>query len=108
MPTIFQLPSTDTVSASDLIPISQDGSAHSVSVGALLAQMQPAIIVGPPSLLGRFSLGPGGPDTIAVGDGLTLNNGTLSSSSFDLGSLPRQTSLDQHDQVVVSNAGTSH
>jgi hypothetical protein len=108
MPTIFQLPSADTISASDLIPISQGGSAHSVSVGALLAQTQPAIIVGPPSLLGRFSIGPGGPDTIAVGDGLILNSGTLSSSSFDLGALPPQTSLSQNDQIVVINTGTSY
>ncbi len=107
MPTISQLPSADIVSASDLIPISQGGSVHSISVGALLAQTQPAIIVGPPSLLGRFSIGPGGPDTIALGDGLALNSGTLTSSSFNLGSLPLQTNLDPDDQIVVTNAGTS-
>ena len=105
MPTISQLPSTDTISASDLIPISQDGSAHSVSVGALLAQTQPAIIVGPPSLLGRISIGPGGPDTIAVGDGLTLNNGTLSASGFNKTDWPLQTSLAPDDQILVNNAG---
>src|SRR5271165_4876359 len=108
MPTIFQLPSSDTVSASDLIPISQDGSAHSVSVGALLAATQPAIIISAPSLLGRYSIGPGGPDTIAVGDGLTLNSGTLSSSSFDLSLLPLETNLSANDQIVVTNTGTSH
>jgi hypothetical protein len=64
-------------------------------------------MIAPPSLLGRFSLGTGGPDTIALGDGLTLNNGTLSSSSVDLTSLPLQTSLDPDDQIVVTNAGTS-
>jgi hypothetical protein len=107
MPTISQLPSADTISASDLIPISQGGSAHSISVGALLAQTQPAILVGPPSLLGRFSIGPGGPDTIAIGDGLTLNSGTLSSASVNLASLPLQTSLLPNDQIVVTNAGTT-
>jgi len=44
---------------------------------------------------------------IAVGDGLTLNSGTLSSSSFNLGSLPLQTNLLPEDQIVVTNAGTS-
>ncbi len=107
MPTISQLPSADTATASDLVPISQGGSTHSISVGALLAQTQPAIIVGPPSLLGRFSIGPGGPDAIAIGDGLSLNNGTLSSSSFNFGSLPLQTSLSPGDQILVTNAGTS-
>ncbi len=107
MPTIPQLPAADPVSASDLVPISQSGSVHAVSVGALLAQTQPAIMVAPPSLLGRFSLGTGGPDTIALGVGLTLNNGTLSSSSFDLASLPLQTSLDPDDQIIVTNSGSS-
>jgi len=78
MPTISQLPASGTVSASDLLPVSQGGSAHAVSVGVLLAQTQPAIIVQPPSLLGRFSVGPGGPDEIAIGSGLMLNSGTLS------------------------------
>jgi hypothetical protein len=105
MPTISQLPSADTVSASDLIPISQGGSAHSVSVGALLAQTQPAIMVAPPTLLGRVSIGPGGPDTILVGGGLTLNGGTLS-ANLDLGSLSVQTTLSPADQIVVTNAGT--
>lgn len=108
MPTISQLPSADTVSASDLVPISQGGAVHSVSVGALLAQTQPAIIIGSPSLLGRFSIGPGGPDTIAVGDGLTLNSGTLSTSGFSLESLTLQTNLSPDDQIVAINTGTSH
>jgi hypothetical protein len=103
MPTISQLPTADAVSASDLVPISQDGSVHAVSVGALLAQTQPAIIVAPPSLLGRTSLGPGGPDTIAVGDGLALNNGTLSASAFDMAALPLQTVLSPTDQIIVSS-----
>jgi fibronectin type III domain protein len=107
MPTIPQLPSADTVSASDLLPISQGGSTHAVSVGALLGQTQPAIIIGPPSLLGRYSIGPGGPDTIAVGDGLALNNGTLTSNGFDVDSLPVQTTLASGDQIIVNSGGVS-
>jgi hypothetical protein len=107
MPTISQLPSAVSVSASDLIPISQGGSAHSVSVGVLLAQTQPAIIVDPPSLLGRFSMGPGGPDTVSLGDGLLLNDGTLTASSFDLAALPIQTVLSSTDQIVVTSDGAS-
>jgi hypothetical protein len=105
MPTISQLPAGVTVSASDLVPISQGGSAHSVSVGSLLAQTQPAIIVEPPSLLGRVSIGPGGPDTIAVGVGLILNNSTLSASYFDPASLPSLTSISTSDLIIVTNAG---
>src|ERR1700722_17795008 len=107
MPTIPQLPSADAVSASDLLPISQGGSTHAVSVGALLAQTQPAVIIGPPSLLGRYSIGPGGPDTIAVGDGLTLNNGTLTSNGLDVDLLPLQTALTSGDQIIVNSGGVS-
>ncbi len=106
MPTIPQLPSADAVSATDLVPISQSGSVHSVSLGVLLAQTQPAIIIDPPSLLGRFSLGSGGPDTIAIGLGLNLTQGTLSADAFDLGSLPLQANLLPQDKMIVTSAGT--
>ena len=86
--------------------VSQGGSAHAVSVGALLAQTQPAILVSPPSLLGRTSVGPGGPDTISVGAGLTLNDGTLSASLLDPSVLPTETALVSSDQIVVLNAGS--
>ncbi len=70
MPTISQLPSSDQVTASDEVPVSQAGATHSVSVGTLLASMQPAVISESGTLLGRVSLGPGGPESIAVGIGL--------------------------------------
>jgi hypothetical protein len=107
MPTISQLPASSNVSASDLLPISQGGSAHAVSVGVLLAQTQPAIIIQPPSLLGRFSVGPGGPDEIAIGSGLTLNSGTLSAESFNPTTLSAQTSLSPFDQFIVANSGSA-
>jgi hypothetical protein len=107
MPTISQLPASGTVSASDLLPVSQGGSAHAVSVGVLLAQTQPAIIVQPPSLLGRFSVGPGGPDEIAIGSGLMLNSGTLSAQNFDPTTLFAQTTLSSVDQFIVANSGTA-
>jgi len=61
--------------------------------------------VNPPSLLGRFSLGAGGPDTVAIGDGLSLNSGTLSASALNLQSLPTQTNLSQSDQFIIDSAG---
>src|ERR1700736_5070502 len=62
-------------------------------------------MVQPPSLLGRTSIGPGGPDVIAVGAGLGLNNGTLSANLFDQSILPLQTALTSSDQLIVVNAG---
>jgi hypothetical protein len=107
MPTIQQLPTATSVAASDLLPISQGGSVNAVAVGTLLAQTQPAIIISPPALLGRFSLGPGGPDTIGIGNGLTLASGTLSAAYFDPGGLPTQTTLSATDQFVAVNAGAA-
>ena len=106
MTTISQLPAADAVSSSDLIPISQGGLVHAVSVGSLLAQTQPAIMVNPPSLLGRISLGPGGPDSITVGNGLTLADGTLRADNFDLDSLSLRMEVSPSDQLIVTNSGT--
>ena len=106
MPTISQLPTSESVSAEDLVPVSQGGSVHSVSIGVLLAQSQPAIMVDPPSLLGRSSVGRGGPDAIALGSGLSLNNGTLSASTFNPSVLPLQAGLSSTDQIIVTSAGS--
>ena len=80
MPTISQLPIAAEVTAADEIPVSQAGVTHSVSIGTILASTQPAIISDPGTLLGRISLGAGGPETITVGTGLLLNGGTLAVS----------------------------
>jgi hypothetical protein len=103
MPMISQLPVTGTVSSYDLLLVSQGGSAHAVSVGTLLAQVQPAIIVAEGVLLGRSSLGAGGPDPINVGPGLSLNQGTLQATGFDPTTLPDQSTLSPTDQAVVVN-----
>ena len=63
-------------------------------------------MVAPPALLGRVSLGPGGPDTIAVGAGLVLSGGTLSAELFDTASLPAQTNPSSSDQLLVINSGS--
>ena len=106
MPTISQLPVTQTVVAADSVPISQGGSVHAVSVGALLASTQPAIIVQTGALLGRVSLGAGGPEAIAVGAGLALNQSTLQATPFDYGTLPTASVLPTTASVVVTNGGT--
>jgi hypothetical protein len=105
MPTISQLPSSGQVTASDEIPVSQAGVTHSVNVGTLLASMQPAVITESGTLLGRVSLGPGGPEAVAVGMGLLLSNGSLAASGSDHASYPLQTELLPADQMVLNSAG---
>ena len=106
MPTIAQLPIAVAVTAADEVPVSQAGVTHSVSVGTLLASTQPAIISGPGTLLGRISLGTGGPETIIVGTGLLLNGGTLAASAFNPSGLPQRTTLSLADNAVLNSNGT--
>lgn len=102
MPTISQLPVAATVDPADAIPVSQGGVAKAAALGTLLAQMQPAIVIGSPSLLGRTSLGPGCPEQINLGAGLSLASNTLVANGGDHGSFPVQTTLDTADHVVIS------
>ena len=105
MPTISQLPAVSQATAADQVPISQAGSACSISVGTLLAGTQPAILVASGNLLGRTSLGPGGPDPVDVGIGLLLNTDTLVATGADHANFPVQTTLTLSDDAVLSSDG---
>jgi hypothetical protein len=105
MPTISQLPVATRVAATDQLPISQDGSACSVSIGTLLAGTQPAILAATGTLLGRTSLGPGGPDPVDVGIGLLLNADSLVATGADHAAFPVQGTLTLGDEAVLSSEG---
>ena len=102
MPTISQLPTTQTVAASDAVPISQGGATHAVSLGTLLASTQPAIMISSGMLLGRTSLGAGGPEPVAIGSGLVMSQSTLEASLTNLAALPAATTLPPNGSVVVT------
>jgi hypothetical protein len=106
MPTISQLPLANVASAADEVPISQGGTARAISVGALLASTQPAIIVGSPSLLGRTSLGSGGPEQIDVGVGIGFSGGTLIADGLDHAVFPIVSTLSVETDLVISNQGS--
>ena len=86
MPTIAQLPLATEVNDTDELPLSQGGVSRSLPVGTLLANTQDTITLATGSLLGRVSPGPGGPESIALGTGLILQNDVLlvDSTSFPL------------------------
>lgn len=105
MPTISQLPTASSVAASDQIPLSQDGVARSTSVASLLADVQPAIMVGQGSLLGRTSIGAGGPEEIVVGPGLVLNDGTLTTADGLLNALEALETIAGEDRLVIRRDG---
>jgi len=106
MPTISQLPAIAQVTSADQIPISQGGSACCVDVGTLLAGTQPAIMMPTGSLFGRTSLGPGGPDPVTVGTGLSLNAATLIATGSDHATFAQESALTLTDQAVVSSTGS--
>jgi hypothetical protein len=106
MPTISQLPSAATVYAADEIPISQNGSVYAASIATILATTQPAITITSPSLVGRTSLGSGGPEQVDVGRGLFLSNSTLAANGADHALFSPVSSLPEGSDIVISNMGT--
>jgi hypothetical protein len=105
MPTISQLPPANAVSATDEVPISQAGTARSASVGELLASVQPVITVDSASLLGRTSMGPGGPEQVDLGLGVSLSGGTLVADGLDHAAFAVIPSLSLESDLVISNRG---
>nr|WP_294527279.1 fibronectin type III domain-containing protein [uncultured Rhodopila sp.] len=106
MPKISDLPAAKSVSPADLVPISQGGSAMAAAVGTLLASTQPAIIIQPSALLGRVSLGSGGPEQVDLGIGVNLAEGTLVATGLDHAGFPLLSSLGTGTDLVISNQGT--
>ena len=106
MPMISQLPPAAPTSAADLLPISQGGTTGAVSLGNLLATTQPAILTPTGSLLGRRSLGAGGPEAVAVGGGLSFNTGTL--AALGITGAAATGTIAATDLVGISQNGTDH
>jgi len=105
MTTISQLPPAGSVGANDLLPLSQAGSLYAVSVSQLTASLQPLINVPTGDLLGRQSIGSGGPEAIAVGAGLALASGQLIANGTDHATFPVQGIMSLSDDVVISADG---
>lgn len=107
MPTISQLPSAAAVEAGDKIPVSQGGVSRSVTVGTLLASTQPSIMAEAGVLLGRVSLGPGGPESITIGSGLLLSESTLKAADINYTTLAVSNNLTPTDSVVITKSGSN-
>lgn len=105
MPMISQLPVAIGLAASDAVPVSQSGVARAIPVGALLAGTQPAILTSSGTLLGRRSLGTGGPEEIVVGSGLTLNDGTLNVDDGMFASLETVGSVSPGSRLIAIEDG---
>jgi hypothetical protein len=105
MPTIQQLPVATETSDQDEVPVSQGGVTRSVRIGDLLAQVQPAITTASNTLLGRASLGPGGPEPVQIGAGLALSGAALAANGADHALFPQQGALTLTDTLVLNSGG---
>lgn len=105
MPTIPQLPPASGTTAQDELPLSQQGITKSVSISELLGGTQPAIEIPSGTLLGRVSLGPGGPEAVQVGAGLAIAVGTIAADGGDHAGFAQETSLTLTDDAIVNSSG---
>ncbi|MDE2197904.1 MAG: right-handed parallel beta-helix repeat-containing protein [Rhodospirillales bacterium] len=87
MPTLQQLPLASIVYPTDEVPISQNGTTEIATVQTLLASTQPAMTLASGTLLGRVSVGPGGPEPVAVGAGLTIAAGALVANTTQIAAI---------------------
>jgi hypothetical protein len=105
MPTIPQLPPATSSGAADEFPVSQDGITRSVTVAEVLSGTQPAIEVPSATLLGRVSLGPGGPEPVIVGTGLAISSGAIAATGGENAGFVLESALNINDQAIVNSAG---
>ena len=106
MPTIPQLPTAVETGLQDELPVSQGGVTRAVSVAELLSGTQQAIEVPSPSVLGRASLGPGGPEPLTVGLGLTVGNASIQANGADHAGFPQEIAYSAADEVIINSSGT--
>jgi hypothetical protein len=89
-----------------VLPIEQGGVTRSVSVAELLSSVQPAIEVPSPCVLGRASLGPGGPESLSVGLGLVVQNASIAANGGDHASFIQAQSFLSTDEAIINSSGT--
>jgi len=77
MPTLEQLAQVVAANPPDLVLLDQNGETCVVSVETLLEPVQPRLTLASGVLLGRVSIGPGGPEPVGVGSHLAIQNGQL-------------------------------
>ena len=114
MPTIANLPVAGPLSATDTLPIDQGNGTNAITVATFLAGQQPAIVTPTGTLLGRVSLGAGGPETVNLGSGLVLTSGTISVGSINtllngetVDQLQPAATVTDTDALAVDQGGSS-
>jgi hypothetical protein len=104
MPTIPQLPDAIQLHPDDEVPLSQGGVTRAASLGQLLAETQPRLTLSPARLLGRTGVSEGGPESVTLGNGLTLSGGVLDVTGAEHADFPPRFVLDPAEEVVIHTA----
>ena len=109
MPTINQLAPATAASDTDQILVSQSGIVRKVTRAQLLSGFQPALAIPSGTLIGRVSSGIGMPQTITIGNNLSLSGSTLvaTATPFSVAQLAIGTVPGPSDLVPVSQSGTN-
>ena len=107
MPTINQLPPATAVTDTDAVLVSQGLFTRRVTRAQLLAGLQQQISVGQGQLLGRASTGNGPPETLSLGNNLSLSGMVLSANVAPLSvpNLPAGGVLSASDLIPVAQGG---
>ncbi len=100
MPTIANLPVAAALSSTDVMPIDQGNGTNGVTLATLFAGQQTAIMTPTGTLLGRVSLGSGGPETVSLGTGLVISGGTIAVGGSLSGLLDGET-VDQLQAAAI-------
>src|ERR1700690_4318851 len=81
MPTIDELAPATAATDSDELPISQNSITRKITRAQILAGVQTQLSMPSGTLLGRAAAGLGSPETISIGNYLSLASGTLSAAA---------------------------
>ncbi len=109
MPTIDQLSPAAAAADTDQLLISQNGASRKISRAKLLDGTQPEIALPANTLLGRASAGTGAVEPLAIGAGLAVQSGALTTTTattgFDITSLPAGNVPAPTDIVPLGQGG---
>jgi hypothetical protein len=106
MPTIPQLPVANNITPQDELPLSQNNVTYSVTIEELLSGTQPIIEMPTGTVLGRASLGAGGPEALNLGPGLEIGKAAIAADGSDHALFAQQPTLTLGDEVILNSSGT--
>jgi hypothetical protein len=109
MPTIDELAPATAAADTDELPISQNSITRKITRAQVLAGLQTQITIPAGTVLGRVTAGVGTPETIAVGNYLSLSAGTLSAlaAPYSIALSPAGLTPSPGDLVPLGQGGSN-